>query len=298
MFLAIKLEKACRIQLLAEMRRRPEAVRQGGGARRQARAHQPRRLAGQRLQLPGAALAPALRLRGAGGVPRRRSRTSTAPATRAAELGTLPREPHVPDNDRVERLLAAMTLEEKLGQLNMIDASAPPDGREVEMERQIAAGAIGSLLNIHGAETTERAAAHRGGRSRLRIPLIFGLDVLHGHRTIFPIPLAEAGAFDPESVGAHRAGVGRGGGPRRHHADLRADARRVPRSALGPHRRRPRRGPLGREPLRRGQGARLPGHAILRRRRYRRDRQASRRLWRGGGGPRLRLRRRLRAPAR
>ena len=97
---------------------------------------------------------------------------------------------------RVERLLASMTLEEKLGQLNMIDASAPPMG-EPEMERQVAAGRIGGLLNIHGAERLNRLQAMAVG-SRLKIPLIFGFDVLHGHRTIFPLPIAEACAFDPD----------------------------------------------------------------------------------------------------
>ena len=100
-------------------------------------------------------------------------------------------------SDVVERLLAALTLEEKLGQLNMIDAGTPPGG-EAEMERQIAGGRIGSVLNIHGAERLNRLQRMAIEGSRLRIPLIFGLDVLHGHYTIFPIPLAEAGAFDPD----------------------------------------------------------------------------------------------------
>ena len=98
--------------------------------------------------------------------------------------------------DRVERLLAGMTLEEKLGQLNMVDAGAPRDGSDA-MKRQIRAGAIGSLLNIHGAEATDALQRIAVEESRLRIPLLFGFDVLHGHRTIFPIPLAEACAFDP-----------------------------------------------------------------------------------------------------
>src|SRR5436190_1391852 len=89
-----------------------------------------------------------------------------------------------------------MTLEEKLGQLNMIDAGMPPDG-EAEMERQIKAGRIGSILNIQGAERLN-AWQRLALESRLRIPLIFGLDVLHGHYTISPIPLAEACAFDPD----------------------------------------------------------------------------------------------------
>ncbi len=99
-------------------------------------------------------------------------------------------------SDRIERLLASMTLEEKLGQLNMIDAGMPPGGED-EMKRQIGAGTIGSLLNIHGAEKLNALQRLACEESRLRIPLIFGLDVLHGHYTIFPIPLAEAGAFDP-----------------------------------------------------------------------------------------------------
>src|SRR6478672_9392135 len=89
-----------------------------------------------------------------------------------------------------------MTLEEKLGQLNMIDAGMPPDG-EAAMERQIAEGRIGSLLNIYDPERLNRWQA-MALESRLKIPLIFGLDVLHGHRTIFPLPIAEAGAFDPD----------------------------------------------------------------------------------------------------
>jgi beta-glucosidase len=99
-------------------------------------------------------------------------------------------------SDRIDRLLAAMTLEEKLGQLNMIDAGMPPDGEEA-MERQIGAGGIGSLLNIRDPERLNRWQA-MALNSRLKIPLIFGLDVLHGHYTIYPLPIAEAGAFDPD----------------------------------------------------------------------------------------------------
>src|SRR5262249_55062188 len=116
------------------------------------------------------------------------SRISTAPATSAAEASV---------SDRVEHLLREMTLEEKLGQINMIDAGAPRDGVP-EMERQIRAGGIGSVFNVYGAEKTDRLQRIAVDESRRKIPLIFGLDVLHGHRTIFPIPLAEACAFAPE----------------------------------------------------------------------------------------------------
>ena len=90
-----------------------------------------------------------------------------------------------------------MTLDEKLGQLNMIDAGNPPGG-DAEMERQIGAGRIGAVFNILDAARTDALQRLAVENSRLRIPLIFGLDVLHGHRTIFPIPLAEACAFDQD----------------------------------------------------------------------------------------------------
>ena len=99
-------------------------------------------------------------------------------------------------SDLVERLLAAMTLQEKLGQLNMIDAALPTHAPD-EMTRQVCAGLIGSVLNVYGAGTTNPLQQLALEQSRLRIPLIFGFDVLHGHRTICPIPLAEACAFDP-----------------------------------------------------------------------------------------------------
>ncbi|WP_374306579.1 glycoside hydrolase family 3 N-terminal domain-containing protein [Methylocella sp.] len=100
---------------------------------------------------------------------------------------------------RAARLLVAMTLEEKLGQLTMAAGTqaltGPVAGGAVEAE--IAAGRVGSLLNLWGAD--EVAAAQRAARgARLGIPLFFGFDVLHGHRTVFPVPLAEACAFDPE----------------------------------------------------------------------------------------------------
>ena len=96
----------------------------------------------------------------------------------------------------IDRLLASMTLAEKLGQLNMIDAGMPPGG-EAAMEQQIRDGGIGSLLNIFDPARLNAWQRIAVEHSRLKIPLILCLDVLHGHYTIFPIPLAEAGAFDP-----------------------------------------------------------------------------------------------------
>jgi beta-glucosidase len=101
---------------------------------------------------------------------------------------------------RVDTLLAAMTREEKIGQLNMAAGSGvvtgPGDRRAVE--EGIRAGRIGSLLNVWGAAEVGRLQRLALG-SRLAIPLLFTLDVIHGFRTIFPVPLAEACLFDPEA---------------------------------------------------------------------------------------------------
>ncbi|MFI5014330.1 MAG: beta-glucosidase BglX [Hyphomicrobiales bacterium] len=100
----------------------------------------------------------------------------------------------------IRDLLARMTLEEKIGQLTMTTsdfAVTGPGGAPISLE-DVRQGRIGSVLNLYGPEwvcKTQRIAVEE---SRLKIPLFFGLDVLHGHRTVFPVPLAEAGAFDPD----------------------------------------------------------------------------------------------------
>lgn len=92
---------------------------------------------------------------------------------------------------RVEDLLSQMSLEEKLGQLNLISHGPPLRWED------ISEGKAGALLNFNSAQDVARAQA-LARRSRLKIPPIFGLDVLHGFRTQFPIPLGEAAAFDPD----------------------------------------------------------------------------------------------------
>ena len=99
----------------------------------------------------------------------------------------------------IESLLGAMTLEEKIGQLTMASAGFAVTGpvlAEADTEA-VRAGQVGSLLNIFGAEAAHRIQRVAVEESRLGIPLLFGFDILHGHRTIFPIPLAEAATFDP-----------------------------------------------------------------------------------------------------
>lgn len=101
---------------------------------------------------------------------------------------------------RIDSLLRAMTLEEKLGQLNLVTASQTVTGPIVagEITEDIRAGRVGGVFNLWGREVVMRAQRLAVEETRLGVPLLFGLDVLHGHRTIFPIPLAEAGAFDAD----------------------------------------------------------------------------------------------------
>ena len=101
---------------------------------------------------------------------------------------------------RIDRLLSTMTIEEKIGQLNMVASSrvvtGPGEFRDVH--EGIRAGRIGSLLNLWGAEEVRSVQRLAVEESRLGIPLLLCLDVIHGHRTIFPVPLAEACLFAPE----------------------------------------------------------------------------------------------------
>lgn len=106
----------------------------------------------------------------------------------------------------IDSLLARMTLEEKLGQLNLLSAGGRASPEQTALVRQ---GKLGGFLNVFGADNTKEIQRVAVTESRLKIPLLFGLDVIHGYRTIFPIPLAEAGTFDPELVEAAARAAGR-----------------------------------------------------------------------------------------
>jgi beta-glucosidase len=107
---------------------------------------------------------------------------------------------------RIDALLARMTLEEKVGQLNQYSSSfdvtgpAPSAGAQKAAYDQIRQGLVGSLLNVTGAEATRTAQRLALEGSRLRIPMIFGLDVIHGYRTMFPVPLGEAASWDLAAI--------------------------------------------------------------------------------------------------
>ncbi|MEX2153989.1 MAG: beta-glucosidase BglX [Gemmatimonadaceae bacterium] len=104
-----------------------------------------------------------------------------------------------------DSVLALMTLEEKLGQLTQAPAGWGQTGPTVDAagEQLVREGKLGSILSLWGADVTRRMQRVAVEESRLRIPLIFGYDVIHGMRTIFPVPLAMAATFD--SAAAARA---------------------------------------------------------------------------------------------
>src|SRR5216110_3591676 len=106
----------------------------------------------------------------------------------------------------IDSLLARMTLEEKLGQLNQLSVNQQPTPEQLDLVRK---GLVGSLFNLTGAAATHAAQRIAVTDSRLHIPLIFGQDVIHGYRTIFPIPLATASSWDPETVEAAERFAGR-----------------------------------------------------------------------------------------
>jgi beta-glucosidase len=94
--------------------------------------------------------------------------------------------------DRVDRLLSRMTLEEKIGQLTQFIPKQPEAGPALEK------ALVGSMLGANGAEETNQLQRLALAGSRLKIPLLFGYDVIHGYHTIFPIPLAIASSWDPQ----------------------------------------------------------------------------------------------------
>jgi beta-glucosidase len=97
---------------------------------------------------------------------------------------------------RINALLARMTLAEKLGQLQQLDGEGNGNFRPEHLDL-IRKGLLGSTLNVRGAQRTNQLQHVAMEESRLKIPVLLGFDVIHGYRTIFPIPLAEASSWDP-----------------------------------------------------------------------------------------------------
>lgn len=102
---------------------------------------------------------------------------------------------------QIDSLLSIMTLEEKVGQLNQLPLSwdTGPSSPEGDKLKDIREGRVGSVLNIKGAAKT-RGIQELAMKSRLKIPLLFGLDVIHGYKTTFPVPLAESTSWDLKAM--------------------------------------------------------------------------------------------------
>lgn len=106
---------------------------------------------------------------------------------------------------KIDSLISVMTVEEKAGQMNQytsfydITGPAPEGGTAEERFNQVKQGLVGSMLNVTGVEQT-RKIQELAMQSRLKIPMIFGFDVIHGFKTQFPVPLAEAATFDIDMI--------------------------------------------------------------------------------------------------
>ena len=102
---------------------------------------------------------------------------------------------------KVDSVLALMTLQEKIGQLvqynGLWDLTGPPsDMNSKDKLERIKKGGVGSMLNVLTVAATREAQKAVMEHSRMKIPLIFGYDVIHGYKTIFPVPLGESASWD------------------------------------------------------------------------------------------------------
>lgn len=111
-----------------------------------------------------------------------------------------------PIEDRISLLMKEMTLEEKVGQMNQYNGSwdvtgpKPESGSNEEKYNNIKKGLVGSMLSVRGVKEVRAVQKMAVEETRLGIPLIFGFDVIHGYKTLSPIPLAEAASWDLEAI--------------------------------------------------------------------------------------------------
>lgn len=112
----------------------------------------------------------------------------------------------LPIDRKVDSVLKLMTLEEKVGQMNQyngfwdVTGPVPKDGQAAKKYENLKKGLVGSMLNVRGVKDVRALQKIAVEETRLGIPLIFGFDVVHGYKTISPIPLAEAASWDLEAM--------------------------------------------------------------------------------------------------
>lgn len=104
--------------------------------------------------------------------------------------------------ERVDSVLSLMTLDEKVGQMNLLSSGFAETGPVLseEYREMIGEAKLGGVFNAHTVEHTLDLQRIAVEDTRLGIPLLFAFDVIHGHRTIFPVPLAEAATWDPDMI--------------------------------------------------------------------------------------------------
>ena len=111
-----------------------------------------------------------------------------------------------PIEKRVDSILSLMTIEEKVGQLNQyngfwdVTGPAPKEGQAAKKYADLKKGLVGSMLNVKGVADVKALQKIAVEQTRLGIPLLFGFDVIHGYKTISPIPLAEAASWDLQAI--------------------------------------------------------------------------------------------------
>lgn len=111
-----------------------------------------------------------------------------------------------PIEDRISLLMKEMTLEEKVGQMNQYNGSwdvtgpKPESGSNEEKYNNLKKGLVGSMLTVRGVKEVRAVQKIAVEETRLGIPLLFGFDVIHGYKTLSPIPLAEAASWDLEAI--------------------------------------------------------------------------------------------------
>ncbi len=107
---------------------------------------------------------------------------------------------------KVDSVLNLMTLEEKVGQMNQyngfwdVTGPAPQNGAAAQKYEHLKKGWVGSMLNVRGVKDVKTLQKIAVEETRLGIPLLFGFDVIHGYKTVSPIPLAEAASWDMEAI--------------------------------------------------------------------------------------------------
>ncbi|WP_114784506.1 beta-glucosidase BglX [Botryobacter ruber] len=129
--------------------------------------------------------------------------TSSAPATTATAPAQEATTSKNPEMDRfINDLMAKMTLQEKIGQLNLLavgfDVTGPVVSKNVD--EKIRSGQVGGVFNTFTPVAARKLQEFAVNNTRLKIPLLFGYDVIHGHRTIFPIPLGLSTSWDMDMI--------------------------------------------------------------------------------------------------